>query len=227
MTTEGKIYWGVGITSVVILLGAFFIPGGDRPEKDDFPWHIEHPAPDSVRVFGLTIGATTPAEAEARFKEIAEPSLFKSSSGKLGAEVFFDQVNLAGLRSRVVLTVSVPEVELHEMYERGLRMAATGGGNKKITLTPDDVAHLRSLPISSLTYIPGVRVEDALLLKRFGKPVQVVKETKSGAIHWLYPQNGLDITLGGSEKPLLQYVSPKEFDKLVKPLLANGEVVTQ
>ncbi len=226
MTTESKIYWGVGITSILILVGAFFIPA-NQPDKNDFPWHIEHPTPDSIQVFGLTIGATTPAEAEARFKEAAEPSLFKSSSGQLGAEVFFEQVDLAGLRSKVVLTVGVPEGELKDMYERGLRMAATGGGNKKITMTPDDIARLRSLPISSLTYIPGVRVEDELLLKRFGKPEQVIKEAKSGAIHWLYPQNGLDITLGGSEKPLLQYVSPKEFDKLVKPLLSNGEIVTQ
>jgi len=224
MTTESKIYWGVGITSVVLLLGAFLIPG-NRPEKDDFPWHIEHPTPNSVRVFSLTVGTSTTVDAEQRFKEIAEPSLFKSPSGQLGAEVFFEQVDLAGLRSRVVLTVGVPDAELHDMYERGLRMSATGSG-KKITLTPDDVARLRSLPISSLTYIPGVRVEESLFLKRFGKPEQVIKETKSGAVHWLYPQNGLDITLGGSEKPLLQYVSPTEFDKLVKPLLANGEVVT-
>ncbi len=225
MTTTRKIYWGVGIISILILLGAFFIPA-DRPEKNDFPWHIEHPTPDSVRVFGLTLGTATPAEAEARFKEGAEPSLFKSPSGQLGAEVFFEQVELAGLRSRVVLTVAVPEAELKQMYERGLRMAATGSG-KKITLTPDDVIRLRSLPISSLTYMPGVRVEDELLLKRFGKPDQVVKEAKSGAIHWLYPQNGLDITLGGSEKPLLQYVAPKDFGKLTGPLLAGGEVITQ
>lgn len=225
MTTESKIYWGVGILSVALLLGAFLIPG-DRPANEDLPWHIEHPTSDSVRVFGLTVGTSTPAEAETRFKEHAEPSLFKSPNGQLGAEVFFEQINLAGLRSRVVLTVAVPDAELRDMYERGLRMSATGGG-KKITLTPDDVARLLSLPISSLAYMPGVRVEKPLFLKRFGKPEQIIKETKSGAIHWLYSKNGLDITLGGSEKPLLQYVSPKEFDKLVKPLLDNGTVVTQ
>lgn len=225
MTTESKIYWGVGIFSVLILLGAFLIPG-DRPGKEDLPWHIEHPTPDSVRVFGLTVGVSTPAEAEQRFKEKAEPSLFKSPSGQLGAEVFFEQINLAGLRSRVVLTVGIPDAELRDMYERGLRMSATGSG-KKITLTPDDITRLRSLPISSLTYMPGVRVEESLFLKRFGKPEQIVKEAKTGAVHWLYPQNGLDITLGGDEKPLLQYVAPREFDKLTKPLLANGDFVAQ
>lgn len=225
MTNENKIYWGVGIFSVVILLGAFLIPG-DRPDKADLPWHIEHPTPDSVRVFGLTLGTSTPADAELRFKEQAEPSLFKSPAGVLVAEVFFEQINLAGLRSRVALTVAIPEAEMHTMYERGLRMAATGSG-KKITLTPEDIARLRSSPISGLTYMPGVKVEESLFLKRFGKPAQVIKETQSGAVHWLYPQNGLDLTLGGSEKPVLQYVAPQAFEALVKPLLANGEILTQ
>ncbi len=225
MTNESKIYWGVGVLSVGILLGAFLMPG-DRPNQADLPWHIEHPTADSVSVFGLTLGISTPAEAEQRFKEPAVPSLFKSPQGVFAAEVFFEQINLAGLRSRVVLTVDLAENELQGMFERGLRMAGTGSG-KKITLAADDVARLMNAPISSLTYLPGVQIDGALFIKRFGKPAQIIKETKSGATHWLYPQNGLDITLSSTEKPLLQYVSPAEFSKLVKPLLANGEIVIQ
>ncbi len=224
MSLEKKIYWGVGIFSFVVIFGAFLIPG-DRPEQEDLPWHIEHPTPDSVRIFGLTLGQSTSAQAEARFKEQAEPSLFKSPEGKLAAELFFEQVNLAGLRSRIVLTADIPETELHTMYERGLRMAGTGSG-KKITLTPEDVERLRATPISSLTYMPGVKVDEMLFKKRFGEPQQIIKERKSGAIHWLYPQHGLDITLGGSEKPVLQYVAPAQFSKLIQPLLENGERLT-
>jgi hypothetical protein len=205
MTTEKKIYWGVGIFSVVIIFGSFLIPG-DRPNREDLPWHIEHPAPDTVKVFGLTLGQSKLGDAETRFKEEGEPSLFKSPAGALSAELFFEQINLAGLRSRVVLTADIPEAELKAMYERGLRMAGTGSG-KKITLTPDDIAILRQ--------------DEALFLKRFGEPAQVIQEEKHGTTHWLYPQSGLDITMGGSEKPILQYVSPTEFDKLVKPLLAQ------
>jgi hypothetical protein len=223
MTTESKIYWGIGIMSVLIIVASFFIPA-ERGRKDDLPWQIEHPTPDSVRVFGLTLGQATTNEAEQRFKEEAKPSLFKSPAGQKIAEMFFEQVTLGGMRSRIVLTIAVPEAELQGMYERGLRMAATGSG-KKITMTPDDVARLRTLPISSLTYMPGVRVEEGMFLKRFGQPAQRIQEKKSGAIHWLYPQNGLDITLGGDEKPLLQYVPPKDFDMLANPLLANGVVL--
>jgi hypothetical protein len=223
MTTESKIYWGIGIMSVLIIVGSFFIPA-ERGRMDDLPWHIERPTPDSVRVFGLTLGRASTNEAEQRFKEEAKPSLFKSPAGQMIAEMFFEQVNLGGMRSKIVLTIAVPEAELNGIYERGLRMSSTGSG-KKITMTPDDVARLRTLPISSLTYMPGVRVEEAMFIKRFGQPAQRIQEKKSGAIHWLYPQNGLDITLGGDEKPLLQYVPPKDFDMLVNPLLANGGIV--
>ena len=223
MTTESKIYWGVGIVSMLIIVGSYFMPGEVR-RKDDMPWHIEHPTPDSVRVFGLTLGESAANEAELRFKEEAKPSLFKSPEGKMIAEIFFEQVDLAGLRSKIVLTIDVPEKELTGMYERGLRLASTGSG-KKVTMTPEDVEKLRTLPISSLTYLPSLRVEKDIFLKRFGEPNQRIKENKSDLVHWLYPKNGLDITLSGDAKPLLQYVPPRDFDKLVRPLLANGEVL--
>lgn len=225
MTTEGKIYWTVGLVSIAILLGAFVFPG-DRPDKTDLPWHIEHPTADSISVFGLTLGVSTPAQAQQRFKEQAIPSLFKSPDGTLSAEVFFEQVELAGLRSRIVLTVDIAPDEIQKMYERGLRIAGTGSG-KKITLAADDVARVMASPISSLTYLPSVRIDDALIRKRFGNPTQIIRENQSHAIHWLYPHNGLDITLIPKEKPVLQYVAPSEFNKLVAPLLANGEVIVQ
>lgn len=223
MTMERKIYWGVGILSVLIFVGSFFMPG--KPDdKSGLPWHIEHPTPDTTRIFGLTLGLSTTNEAEQHFQEEAKPSLFKSPGGQLVAEMFFEQVTLAGLKSRIVASIAVPDAELLVMYERGLRISGTGSG-KKITLAPDDVARVRTLPISGLAYMPSVRLGEEIISKRFGQPAQRIKEKKSGAIHWLYPQNGLDITLGGEEKPVLQYVPPKDFDKLVIPLLNNGEII--
>lgn len=220
---ERKLYWGVGILSVLIFAGSFFMPG--KPgEENDLPWHIEHPTPDTTRVFGLTLGQTTTNEAERRFREEAKPSLFKSPDGQLVAEMFFEQVTLAGLKSKIVINIAVPAAELQAMYERGLRISGTGSG-KKIMPAPDDTARLRALPIGSLTYMPSVRLEGEVFSKRFGQPSQRIKEKESGAVHWLYPQDGLDITLGGKEKPVLQYVPPKDFGKLLQPLLNNGEVI--
>ena len=225
MNMERKLYWCIGILSVLIFVSSFFTPGKSS-EKNDLPWHIEHPAPGMVRIFDLTLGSSTAHEAEQRFQEEAKPSLFKSPDGQLVAEMFFEQVTLAGLKSRIVVNISVSTAELQDMYERGLRISGVGSG-KKITPAPEDATRLRALPISSLTYMPSTRLAEEIFVKRFGQPSQRIKEKKSGAVHWLYPQNGLDITLGGEEKPVLQYVPPQDFDKLLLPLLANGEVAGQ
>lgn len=223
MTTGHKLYWGIGIFSVLIFFGTFFMPG--KPVgKTDLPWHIEHPSAGATRIFGLTLGQSTTNEAEQHFREEAKPSLFKSPDGKLVAEMFFEKVTLAGLKARIVISIAVPDAELQGMYERGLRMSGIGSG-KKITLAPDDVARVRALPISGLTYMPSVRLEEEIIGKRFGQPAQRIREKKSGAIHWLYPQHGLDIALGNEEKPVLQYVSPDNFELLRAPLMANGEVL--
>ena len=227
MTMERKLYWGVGILSFLILAGSFFI-SGKTGEKNDLPWHIEHPAPDATRIFGLTLGSSSAAEAERRFHEEAKLSLFRSPDGQLVAEMFFEQVTLAGLKSRIVINIAVPDAELQAMYERGLRISGTGGGaggGRKITLAPDDVSRVRALPISNLTYMPGNRLGEEIFSKRFGQPARRIRERKSGAVHWLYPQHGLDITLGGEEKPVLQYVPPKDFGRLLQPLLDNGETL--
>jgi hypothetical protein len=220
---ERKIYWGAAIVAVLIFVATFFMKGSPV-NRSDFPWNIEHPTADTSQIFGLTLGRSNTNDAEQRFKEEAKPILFKSSSGQLSVEVFFEEVRLADLKARIVLSIDVPKAELQGMFERGLRMNATGSG-KEITLTTDDAGSVLAMPISSLTYMPSVRLEDAIFAKRFGQPEQRIREKKSGAVHWLYPRQGLDITLGGSEKPLLQYVSPKDFDRLIQPLLTEGEVV--
>ena len=222
---ERKLYWGVAILSVLIFASSFFIPG--KPvERTDLPWHIEHPSPDTSRIFGLTLGQSTASDAELRFREEAKASLFKSQDGRLVAEMFFEQVTLAGMKSKIVLSIAVPEAELQGMYERGLRVSGTGSG-KKIALVPEDVTRIRALPVNGLTYMPSIRLKEEVIGKRFGTPAQRIKEKKNGAIHWLYPQHGLDIALGNGEKPVLQYIPPKEFDKLLQPLLAGGEAINQ
>lgn len=219
---ERKLYWLVGLVSALIMAGSFFIPSQSVNESD-LPWHIQHPSPNTTSIFDLTLGLSTALDAEQRFQEQAKPSLFKSPDGQLAVELFFEQVTMAGLKSKIIINISVPDAELQGMYERGLRISGSTSG-KKITLAPDDLGRVRTLPISSLTYMPSVRLEEGVIQKRFGKPAQRIRENESGTVHWLYPQNGLDIALGNEGKPVLQYVPPKEFNKLLQPLLSRGKL---
>jgi len=209
--------------SISILLMA---PDNSVNTPDTLPWKITHPTPDTTRIFGITLGQTTLDDAAEIFKGQAEIqiSLFKPTGGQLGVEAFTEEVNFNGLKAKIVMNIAVPAEELPGMFDRGLRLNSTPSG-KRVTLTFDDLTRVRKAPIASLTYLPNVSLEEAIIAKRFGEPAQRVREKKSGVIHWLYPQHGLDIVLGGNEKPLMQYVPPKDFEQLRAPLLANGEII--
>ena len=202
------------------------LPDNSVNTPDTLPWKITHPTPDTTRVFGITLGQTTLDEAAQAFKHETEVeiSLFKPTDSKMSVEAFFEEVNFNGLKAKMVLTIAVPAEEVQGMYQRGLRLNSTPSG-KRITLTFDDLARVRNLPVASLAYLPNVRLEDAIIAKRFGEPAQRIREKKSGVTHWLYPQHGLDVALSEKEKPLLQYLAPKDFDLLRSPLLVNGEIL--
>lgn len=221
---DKKVILGVSGLLVALITLALMLPDRTVNSGDTLPWHVTHPAPDTTRVLGVTLGSSTLSDAEQAYQEAAEVSLFRGGDGKMAVEAFFEEVKLNGLKAKIVMTTAVPEQELQGMFDRGLRMSATGSG-KRITLNTDDLARVRKAPISSLSYLPAVHLEETVLSKRFGTPAERIRETRNGTVHWLYPQHGLDITLRGAEKPLLQYVSPKDFESLRAPLLANGEIL--
>lgn len=223
---DKKIIMGVFALIAVSLTILLIIPDNSVHTPDTLPWKIAHPTPDTTRILGITLGATTLEQTTEIFKGQAdiEISMFKTNKGALGVEAFTEEVNFNGLKAKIVMNIAVPAEEMTGMYNRGLRMNSTPSG-KRITLTPDDLARVRQVPIATLTYLPNMRLEEDILAKRFGEPAQRIREKQSGAVHWLYPQHGLDIVLGGSEKPLMQYVTPKDFELLRAPLLANGEIL--
>lgn len=223
---DKKIILGVIALAIVSMTLLLMAPDNSTHTPDTLPWKISHPTPDTSRVLGITLGQTTLDEAAQAFKNEAEVeiSLFKPTDGLMGVEAFFEEVNFNGLKAKIVLTINLPPEVLEGMFQRGLRLNSTPSG-KRVTLTHDDEMKVRQTPISSMAYLPNVRLEENIFAKRFGEPAERVRETKSGVTHWLYPQQGLDIAVSEKEKPILQYVAPKDFELLRGPLLANGEVV--
>lgn len=219
---DKKIVVSVVAFAVASLLLILMLPDESGITPDTLPWNISHPSPGTTHVFGVTLGSTTLGEAETVFKEQAEISLFSHNDTKMAVEAFIDEVNFNGLKAKLVMTVRLPKEELQGMFARGLRINSTPSG-KRITLAPDDLARVRKASIASLTYMPAVRLDETVLAKRFGAPAERVRETQAGVVHWLYPQHGLDVAVGSKERPVLQYVSPRDFELLRAPLLANGE----
>ena len=215
-----KIIAGVLLLAVAALVIGIMIPGGDEKPTQTFPWQISHTADGDTQVFGLTLGQSTLHQAEQVFQSKSELSLFEPVAGKgqRVVEAYFDKVNLGGLSAKVVLVMALTPEQLQTMFERGARISTLGDGSRKVTLHTQDVAHVRDTPIYSITYLPRIRLENALLEKRFGKPEQVIAEKETNTSHWLYPKWGLDIALDENNNAVLQYVAPAQFKQLIKPL---------
>jgi len=221
---DKKIILGATALVVVVISILLMMPGKATNTPDTLPWHITHPTPDTTRVFNVTLGVTSLGDVEKTFKEVAEISLFKPSAGGKSVEAFYEEVNFNGLKAKIIMTIAVPTEELQGIYERGLRLNNDTSG-KHITMTFADLEHVRTLPVSSLTYLPNLSIDEAIITKRFGEPAQRIREKNTEIVHWLYPQHGLDIVTSGKEKSVLQYLSPKDFALLHAPLLAKGEVL--
>ena len=216
----GTVFLGVVAVALLLLVVAVLSPGKSPSPIAELPWHIERGA-NGVRVFGLTLGHSTLAEAQNKFHEQAAISLFISDTGEFAAEAYFDRTNLSGLSAKVVLSAALPQAELQDMSARGLRISSLGSG-RKVELHPDDKEKVLHAAIASLTYLPATTLDEALIVQRFGAPARRVREAKNDVLHLLYPQSGLDIALNGKNKAVLQYFPPQDFSALMAPLFASS-----
>lgn len=224
---ERNIFLGVVLLTIVLLALAFILPSSAPKGPVYLPWQIETTATGTSKVFGLELGQSTLRDAEQRFQEPYEVSMFVRDGGARVVEAYFDSIALSGIRAKVVLVIGLTAEQLTGFYERGVRIATLGGGNRKVTLADADMEALASLPIATLTYIPKADLSAELIEARFGRPAERIREQagEGGVEHWLYPQQGLDVALHDKGKEVLQYVPPANFDALRAPLLERGEVV--
>ncbi|MEN8170645.1 MAG: hypothetical protein ABFS08_10525 [Pseudomonadota bacterium] len=225
---ERYIFLGVLLFSLIALGIGMLLPGKSVQEAEPYlPWQIEKTAKGSSRVFGLELGTSTLLEAQNRFRELYEVSMFARDDGDKVVEVYFDSITLSGLRARVVLVMELTPEQLNGFYERGVRIATLGSGGRKVTLDDVDLLSLASMPIASLTYIPKSQLSAELVQARFGTPAERIREKDSESLveHWLYPDYGLDLILHEKGKEVLQYTQPGRFDSLRKPLIEQGGII--
>jgi hypothetical protein len=216
---KNKIFLSVLLGGLALVLIGILMPAPDSERGQFLPWQIEHTAQGATRVFGITLGETTLETAEKQMRgTTAEVTMFATPDGLYRVEAYFDKVVLGGFASKMIMVMQLsPEVR-EAMYLRGARISTLGSGTNKVTLSSEDLLRTYAAPIASLAYLTRATLDDELLLKRFGEPVERVTEPESGTTHWLYPELGLDIALSSKGKAVLQYVLPKDFEALAQPL---------
>lgn len=215
---KNKVFLSVLLGSLLLVLIGVMLPAPDVDRGQFLPWQIEHTVDGATRVFGITLGETTLAEAERHLHGAAEVTLFATPDGRYRVEAYFDKVVLGGFSAKMVMVMQMSQDEAAGMYARGARISTLGSGTNKVTLASEDVRRVYATPIASLAYLTRTTLDDELLLKRFGEPAARVTELENDTVHWLYPELGLDIARDRKGKAVLQYVQRKDFEALVQPL---------
>lgn len=215
---ERKMVLGLVTVTLLAIAGAIIFPGG-RPAdvEPKLPWLVGVDEQGAVRVFDITLGKTTLAEARQAFEADGKVNLFATADHQLSVEAFFEDLYLSGLRADLVLTLGVDTPSAEAMFRRGLRISQLGSGSKKVSLHADDMEQVMGAPVMHITYSPAAALDAEVIEGRFGQPAQKISES-AGPTHWLYPDKGLDIALDTEGQAVLQYVAIQDFDKLAAPL---------
>lgn len=224
---ERHTFLSVLAVTLIALAVAIFLPSGRPPvQKSDLPWSVTVDGEGQSHLFGLTLGRSTVGEVMQRLREPAEVTMFVSAEGKRSVEVYFDRAPFGELSAKAVVGVGLDDETLRGMFERGIRISSLAGGLRKVELSHDDLRRVNSAPIASITYLPAANLDAEVVRRRFGEPVERMRERESELEHWLYPAIGLDLTLDAKGKEVLLYVKPSEFEKVVAPLKEKAEVVS-
>lgn len=213
--------WYRTINSVLLLALLGGLPACDKspPQNrpDSYPWQITLMPDGSSRIFGIHLGVTTVREAKQQLGDAPATALFENPDGKLSLELFYKEFDRAGLSGKVVLSVHAEQAVLQEFKQHSFKRDHLESGVLQYRLDATALNRMETWPVTAMTYIPYADLAENIILSRFGKPAQKIRSHPE-AQHWLYPDKGLDLIVNDNGKEILQYVPPKEFAKLERPL---------
>lgn len=197
-------------------------PAPDGPPErivKGLPWQILNFDDGSSEVFGIRLGHTTLEDALAVIGKDSESAIVIDQQNHASMESYISHYKAGPLQGKLVLVVDIPDSQLQQMIqnlEHGDYMAS---GARKLLPTDADWEVAKKTSLASISFIPGINLDEDIITNRFGKASQQLNSEE--VAHFLYPDKGLDIALSENGKEVLQYIAPRQFHKLSQPLLNN------
>ena len=213
-------------SSLYIVICAALVLGGVLPvalsrfspqQLGPPPWQVETQVDGYSQVFGITLGQGTVLELSEQLHAHAQLSLFVDEQGGRQLEAFWDSVRPGGISAKLVANLALPAALAERFYQQGARIRGVRSGGYRVDLAEADKQAALQLPIEAITCLLRGQVDLGLLEQRFGEPSERRQEP-SGTLHLLYPHLGLEILYSEQGAPILQYVPPKDFARLLQPL---------
>lgn len=204
---------------VALLLLPMLAPPVDRGGESvaGLPWQIETMPDGGSRVFGLTLKASSFADARQQFGSDNEIAIVIAPGETGSLESFFQNATLGAITGKLILTADVPAEIIAGMIQRAVKAGYMQSSTKKITLAERDMPAALAARIGAIAFVPSINLDEAMIVQRFGPPAERLR-TSDTVEHFLYPGRGLDIVLDTEGKELLQYVAPRDFAMLRAPL---------
>ncbi len=216
------------IVAIVILVATLYVftkplftnteqQHADSTQVYTLPWNIEINADGTSNVFGITLEHTTVDELLQLHGIDHELAIISDSEDYSGLEIYYSHFPIGPLQGKLIARVRASQQQLDSMQAAAASSSYTGSGSRKFLLSENDLAQIQNWPIDSISYLPSARLDESIVLDRFGEPAERVSGEEN-IEHFLYPSRGLDIVINSDGKELLQYVAPRSFSALADPL---------
>jgi hypothetical protein len=213
-----KVFFIVFALVVAVLAVYPFLQQSEHGEPlTGLPWQVEIQSDGSTQVFGIHIGSSRLLDAVSVLGDNMEVAIVAATDETGSLEMYYGQYHAGLLSGKLVLHTDVSETDISQWRETAVKSEYMASGTaRKYKLSKQALEQAFNEVITGITFIPAVNLDEEVIVSRFGMPDKQLQS--GGAMHYLYPEIGLDITLHKDMKEVLQYVSPQAFQQLTAPL---------
>jgi len=205
--------------SIIVAAFLYLKPAGDYSSQTikGLPWQIELLPDGTSKVFGITLGQSTLGEAHKQLGDDMELAIIVVAVDDSGLEMYYSRYTAGVFSGKLILAADVAPDTLEQLLGRAVRAEYMESGARKFHLDPDDLPLAYQAAVKSITFIPGIALDEQTALKHFGTPAETIRRGDQ-VTHLLYPGKGLDLIINKDGKDILQYVAPRGFTELREPL---------
>lgn len=213
----------IAVVAWILYVNRLDRTGHEARPVHGLPWQIETLPNGGSRVFGLTLAESTLDDVLGRFGADLELAVV-ARSGEAGTlEGYYSDFSAGPLTGKLVLVATVDAGTVRQFREHAAKASYMDSGARKFKLHPDDLPVALQARIGTITYIPSANFDEVTALRHFGTPSERVRVNEH-AEHLLYPDVGLDLFVDAKGKEVLQYVAPRDFERLRAPLIRGPGV---
>jgi len=203
----------IGLILVVSGIAAMLLLPSPQPPASK-PWEVTIMPDGNSEVFGIHLGNTSYRKAQENLGIFGKTAIFTDPDNSINVEAYFESINLGGLSAKLVLNLNVSAQQVEAMLERATTGKLQPSGAHQHELAEIDRAALLNAPVNAITYIPSVRLDQAMIKTRFGEPDSTHKNTDDEGLTvntWHYTKPNLTVNFSEKQKTLLIYTAKSMF----------------